>query len=259
MYVYLAASPSTYQVNPLYPSSDLLHTVLAVCHPVLRQDGTMLGDASGLEGDRDSAEAAQVGHRRVESGVALGVVDGVMVRCSNLYVETRIFITASVASRYISRYLLLAQEKGGQYAQVVRRKPATDCSLFRGASHYMVTYDGHVWVSRAAFCFTYTCRCLLSNIAAFMGVPYFKHLKNVKNHMQPAHTNIHTPTATSTCICIPTNDATLTTQELLNSNTAGFVYVTEVDMDKRRLAVLSPCPGSLPSRFLIAGTIKWQE
>ncbi|CAM9682875.1 unnamed protein product [Ectocarpus sp. 6 AP-2014] len=94
------------QVNPFYPSSDLLHTVLAVCHPVLRQDGTMLGGASGLEGDRDSAEAAQ---------------------------------------------------------------------------------------------------------------------------------------------------------ELLNSNAAGFVYVTEVDMDKRRLAVLSPCPGSLPSRFLIAGTVKWQE
>jgi len=37
------------------------------------------------------------------------------------------------------------------------------------------------------------------------------------------------------------------------------VYVTEVDMDKRRLAVLSPCPGSLPSRFLIAGSVKWQE
>lgn len=49
------------------------------------------------------------------------------------------------------------------------------------------------------------------------------------------------------------------TQELLNSNTAGFVYVTEVDMEKRRLAVLSPCPGSLPSRFLLAGTVKWQE
>lgn len=44
----------------MYPSSDLLHTILAVCHPVLRQDGTMLGGASGLEGDRDSAEAAQV-------------------------------------------------------------------------------------------------------------------------------------------------------------------------------------------------------
>lgn len=48
------------QVNPVYPSSDLLHTILAVCHPVMRQDGTMLGGASGLEGDRDSAEGAQV-------------------------------------------------------------------------------------------------------------------------------------------------------------------------------------------------------
>lgn len=52
--------PAFLKVNPLYPSSDLLHTILAVCHPVLRQDGTMLGGASGLDGDRDSAEAAQV-------------------------------------------------------------------------------------------------------------------------------------------------------------------------------------------------------
>lgn len=48
------------QVNPVYPSSDLLHSVLAVCHPILRQDGTMLGGASGLEGDADLAEASQV-------------------------------------------------------------------------------------------------------------------------------------------------------------------------------------------------------
>ncbi|CAN0345848.1 unnamed protein product [Discosporangium mesarthrocarpum] len=95
------------QVNPLFPSSDLLHSILAVCHPVLRQDGTMLGGGAGGGGDD---------------------VDG------------------------------------------------TD-----------------------------------------MG------------------------------------------QELLQSNTAGFLYVTEVDMEQRRLAVLSPCPGALPSRFLLAGSVKWQE
>ncbi|CAM9553971.1 unnamed protein product, partial [Choristocarpus tenellus] len=48
-------------------------------------------------------------------------------------------------------------------------------------------------------------------------------------------------------------------QELLQSNTAGFLYVTEVDVEQRRLAVLSPCPGALPSRFLLVGTVKWIE
>ncbi|CAN0549324.1 unnamed protein product, partial [Ectocarpus sp. 12 AP-2014] len=67
------------------------------------------------------------------------------------------------------------------------------------------------------------------------------------------------PSTGTWCIETFTTMPTTRAQELLNSNAAGFVYVTEVDMDKRRLAVLSPCPGSLPSRFLIAGTVKWQE
>ncbi|CAN0118202.1 unnamed protein product [Phaeothamnion confervicola] len=48
-------------------------------------------------------------------------------------------------------------------------------------------------------------------------------------------------------------------QELLRSNAAGFVYVTEVNMETRRMTVLTPCPGALPSNYLFVGNIKWAE
>ena len=33
----------------------------------------------------------------------------------------------------------------------------------------------------------------------------------------------------------------------------------EVDLQNERLKVLSPCPGQLPGRFLLAGEVKWLE
>lgn len=39
----------------------------------------------------------------------------------------------------------------------------------------------------------------------------------------------------------------------------GFVHVTKVDSERNSLTVLSPSPGKLPSRFLIAGDLKWIE
>lgn len=48
-------------------------------------------------------------------------------------------------------------------------------------------------------------------------------------------------------------------QQLIHSNTAGFLYVVEVNFETDNMVVLSPCPGSLPSKFLILGTIKWME
>lgn len=47
--------------------------------------------------------------------------------------------------------------------------------------------------------------------------------------------------------------------ELLSSNVAGFIYVTEVDMANGRFTYTSPCGGELPSRNLIAGSLKWIE
>ncbi|KAG5176702.1 Pre-mRNA cleavage complex II protein Clp1-domain-containing protein [Tribonema minus] len=48
-------------------------------------------------------------------------------------------------------------------------------------------------------------------------------------------------------------------QEIADCNVAGFVYVTEVDMVGRRLVVMSPCPGDLPSAYLLVGGIRWSE
>jgi polyribonucleotide 5'-hydroxyl-kinase len=48
-------------------------------------------------------------------------------------------------------------------------------------------------------------------------------------------------------------------QEILDANAAGFVLVTEVDMVGRRMSVLSPCPGGLPSDVLILGSVQWTE
>ena len=35
--------------------------------------------------------------------------------------------------------------------------------------------------------------------------------------------------------------------DLLTSNVAGFIYVTEVDMMQKKFTYLSPCAGDLPS------------
>lgn len=47
--------------------------------------------------------------------------------------------------------------------------------------------------------------------------------------------------------------------QLSDANCAGFVYVTAVDETKKQMTVLSPCPGKLPSSYLILGSIKWIE
>ena len=44
--------------------------------------------------------------------------------------------------------------------------------------------------------------------------------------------------------------------DLLHCNVAGFIHVTEVDLQKGILTYLSPSPGPLPSPILIAGTVK---
>ncbi|GAM21773.1 hypothetical protein SAMD00019534_049480, partial [Acytostelium subglobosum LB1] len=48
-------------------------------------------------------------------------------------------------------------------------------------------------------------------------------------------------------------------QGILNSNVAGFLYVKDVNMETKRITVLAPCPGDLPTKFLLMGTLKWLE
>ncbi|XP_020592134.1 protein CLP1 homolog [Phalaenopsis equestris] len=47
--------------------------------------------------------------------------------------------------------------------------------------------------------------------------------------------------------------------QIISSNIAGFLYVTEIDVESKRITLLAPCPGELPSRLLIMGTLKWSE
>lgn len=48
-----------------------------------------------------------------------------------------------------------------------------------------------------------------------------------------------------------------TQSDLLTSNVAGFIYVTEVDMMRKTFTYVSPCAGELPSTTLLVGNIKW--
>lgn len=44
--------------------------------------------------------------------------------------------------------------------------------------------------------------------------------------------------------------------QLLTSNTAGFVFITDVDTALSTVTFLAPCPGPLPGRYLLAGSLK---
>ncbi|EMR11267.1 hypothetical protein PNEG_00297 [Pneumocystis murina B123] len=46
---------------------------------------------------------------------------------------------------------------------------------------------------------------------------------------------------------------------ILESPVAGYIYVSDVDDNKKKLTILSPLPGKLPSSVLIMGSFKWQD
>jgi hypothetical protein len=48
-------------------------------------------------------------------------------------------------------------------------------------------------------------------------------------------------------------------QELLMCNVAGFVTIVQIDVEGDNITLLCPCPGALPSKFLLVGSIKWVE
>ncbi|GAV69809.1 MobB domain-containing protein/Clp1 domain-containing protein [Cephalotus follicularis] len=50
-----------------------------------------------------------------------------------------------------------------------------------------------------------------------------------------------------------------TSEEIISSNVAGFIHVTDVDIQRRKITYLAPSAGNLPSKFLIMGTLAWQE
>ncbi|KAJ3692009.1 hypothetical protein LUZ60_012359 [Juncus effusus] len=47
--------------------------------------------------------------------------------------------------------------------------------------------------------------------------------------------------------------------QIISSNVAGFVYITDIDMQRRKITFLAPCPGELPGKILLVGSLTWLE
>ncbi|KAJ4721561.1 Protein CLP1-like [Melia azedarach] len=47
--------------------------------------------------------------------------------------------------------------------------------------------------------------------------------------------------------------------QIISSNVAGFIYVTDVDTHRKTITYLAPAAGELPSKNLIMGTLTWLE
>ncbi|XP_068336403.1 protein CLP1 homolog, partial [Pyrus communis] len=47
--------------------------------------------------------------------------------------------------------------------------------------------------------------------------------------------------------------------QIISCNVAGFVFVTDVDIQRKTITYLAPSAGELPSKYLIAGTVTWLE
>lgn len=47
--------------------------------------------------------------------------------------------------------------------------------------------------------------------------------------------------------------------QIVSSNVAGFIYITDIDIQRKKITYLAPSAGDLPGRFLIMGTLTWLE
>ncbi|KAG5527502.1 hypothetical protein RHGRI_028412 [Rhododendron griersonianum] len=47
--------------------------------------------------------------------------------------------------------------------------------------------------------------------------------------------------------------------QIISSNVAGFICITEIDFDRKKITYLAPSTGELPGRFLIMGSLAWLE
>ncbi|KAK4603956.1 hypothetical protein RGQ29_012462 [Quercus rubra] len=47
--------------------------------------------------------------------------------------------------------------------------------------------------------------------------------------------------------------------EIISSNVAGFIYITDIDMQRKKIIYLAPSAGDLPSKYLIVGNLTWLE
>ncbi|KAG8760525.1 Cleavage polyadenylation factor subunit clp1 [Ceratobasidium sp. 428] len=54
-------------------------------------------------------------------------------------------------------------------------------------------------------------------------------------------------------------DSNPSDEAILKQEVAGFLIVTAIDMQRRKITVLSPSPGSLSGRVALAGSLEWQD
>ncbi|KAF9592647.1 hypothetical protein IFM89_016304 [Coptis chinensis] len=47
--------------------------------------------------------------------------------------------------------------------------------------------------------------------------------------------------------------------QIISSNIAGFIYITDIDIQRKKITYLAPSAGELPSKFLVIGTLTWLE
>ncbi|XP_057982758.1 protein CLP1 homolog isoform X2 [Malania oleifera] len=47
--------------------------------------------------------------------------------------------------------------------------------------------------------------------------------------------------------------------QIISSNVAGFIYITDIDIQRKKITFLAPSSGELPSRYLIVGKMTWLE
>lgn len=54
-------------------------------------------------------------------------------------------------------------------------------------------------------------------------------------------------------------DFTKRTDIITHTNIAGFIYIIQIDIESDIITILQPCPGNLPSKNLLVGSIKWVQ
>nr|DAD34793.1 TPA_asm: hypothetical protein HUJ06_005433 [Nelumbo nucifera] len=47
--------------------------------------------------------------------------------------------------------------------------------------------------------------------------------------------------------------------QIISSNIAGFIYITDIDIQRKKVTYLAPSAGELPGKFLIVGSLTWLE
>lgn len=48
-------------------------------------------------------------------------------------------------------------------------------------------------------------------------------------------------------------------EQIVSSNIAGFIYITDIDIQRKKITYLAPCAGELPGKYLIVGSLTWVE